>query len=299
MMMQLQAFAKVNLTLDLTGRRADGYHLLRTVMQEISLCDDVSVQIKPSDQPQIYLKMNHADIPQDKTNTCYKAAEAFFKTFDITDYSVKIVVDKKIPSGAGLGGGSSDAAAVLRALNVLTQKHASEETLEKIGLDVGADVPFFIRGGTQLAQGIGEQLTPLPLSKIPYFVVIKPHESALTRQIYSEFDRMVASGKITQADYTTQKFVQAVSSGEDPYPYIGNMLQPATEYACYMVKVVCDRLRELGARACMTGSGTAVFGLFDGYVQALEVFRQFDLDVQAKYICVAQNRPQKQSGEKL
>lgn len=90
---------------------------------------------------------------------------------------------------------------------------------------------------------------------------------------------MVASGKVTQADYTTQKFVQAVSSGEDPYPYIGNMLQPATEYACYMVKVVCDRLRELGARACMTGSGTAVFGLFDGYVQALEVFRQFDLDV--------------------
>ena len=174
MMMQLQAFAKVNLTLDLTGRRADGYHLLRTVMQEISLCDDVSVQIKPSDQPQIYLKMNHADIPQDKTNTCYKAAEAFFKTFDITDYSVKIVVDKKIPSGAGLGGGSSDAAAVLRALNVLTQKHASEETLEKIGLDVGADVPFFIRGGTQLAQGIGEQLTPLPVSKTPYFVVIKP-----------------------------------------------------------------------------------------------------------------------------
>lgn len=286
--MKLNAYAKLNLTLDITGLREDGYHLLSSVMQEVSLCDELEV-LTAKAPPKIQVKVRGMELSE-RDNTCYKAAEAFLTAFGIRDTAVKIIVQKNIPAGAGLGGGSSDAAAVLKALNALCGIHASDTELERIGLSIGADVPFFIRGGTQQAQGIGEVLTPLSCFGNPYFVLVKPADSALTCGVYSEFDRMVADGRITEAAYTTKKFMDALQNGGDPYEYIGNMLQPVTEASYRIVRIYCDTLRALGARcACMTGSGTAVFGLFDSYANALEALKKFDLDAQAKYICVAQN----------
>ena len=289
--MRLKAHAKLNLTLDVMGRRDDGYHNISSVMQEISLCDEIDVFIKESDSPKIILKTQAPDIPKDETNICYQAAKTFLDAFHIKKISVKIIIYKKIPIGAGLGGGSSDAAVVLKALNRLTGVYATTEVLEQIALSVGADVPFFINGGTQLVQGIGEQMTPLSCFGTPYFILLKPQESVLTTEIYAEFDRLIAAGEIAEATYTTKKFVTALNAGNDPYCFIGNMLQPATEHNCYMVHVLCDALRELGARAVsMSGSGTAVFGLFDSYSQVLQAFKKFDLPVQTKYICVGQTK---------
>lgn len=286
--MKVNAYAKLNLTLDITGLREDGYHLLSSVMQEISLCDELDILVAKGD-PEIRLKMHGIDIAA-RENTCYKAAEAFLTAFGIHNISVKIVVQKHIPVGAGLGGGSSDAAAVLKALNDLCGVHASDAELESIGVSVGADVPFFIHGGIQLAQGIGEQLTPLQCYGEPYFLLVKPMDSAWTRGIYAAFDRMVADGQIAEAAYTTKKFVGALQNGNDPYAYIGNMLQPVTEASFHIVRIYCDALRALGARqTCMSGSGTAVFGLFDSYRQALYALKNFELDAQVKCICVAQN----------
>jgi len=269
-MMDLKAYAKLNLTLDITGIRQDGYHTLSSVMQEISLCDDVSVNIEKAKQNSISITAFGADIPTDETNTCYKAATEFLSFFNIKKTAVDIVLTKRIPVAAGMGGGSSDAAAVLKALNVLTGVNVPDDLLEKLALRIGADVPFFIKGGLQHAGGIGEILTPIKSRIKPYFVIAKPKCEAFSGSIYKAYDKLTMLGKIQPSAATTKRFVAALVKNDDPFRYVGNMLTAATVSQCADVGKLLRHFKAKKINACMTGSGTAVFAPFYSYSAAVD-----------------------------
>ena len=294
--MNLKAYAKINLTLDIVGKREDGYHNLSTVMQEISLYDEITLLAKKNKKTangdsksnnKIILKIKNSDIPVDKTNTCYKAAELFLDYYKITDTLVKILVRKNIPVAAGLGGGSSDAAAVFKGLNKLLNINAPLSELEKLSVKVGADVPFFIRGGLQLAEGVGEKLTPLPSQEKPYFIIAKPNDGALSGSVFRDFDRMVANGEITSANYKTRKFLHALSLGNSPFEHTGNMLAFVTERQCSKVRELREQFEHWGVNASMSGSGTAVYGVFSSYLAAASARQKLKNDVEHIHICVA------------
>lgn len=179
---KLKANAKINLILSITGKREDGYHLIDTVMQNISLFDIVAV--KPSKK--IAVKCMGYDIENEK-NIAFKAANIFFEETGIIG-GADIRIKKRIPMAAGLGGGSADAAAVLLALNRMYNANLSVEKLEEIALKLGADVPFFITGGTKRAEGIGEILTDLKPLKKGYFILVKDGTKPSTAEMYKRLD---------------------------------------------------------------------------------------------------------------
>lgn len=249
---KLNAYAKLNLYLDITGRRADGYHLLETVMQSVSLADEVTVVVSAGSG--ITLSCSREDIPSDSRNTAYRAAELFLQRAGASG-SVCIDIEKNIPSGAGMGGGSADAAAVLRGLNQIYGEPLSERQLLDIAVQVGADVPFCLIGGTKLCQGIGEEMSDFPAAK-GVFVVVKPDFSCPTGEAYRKYD----SSPIAPRG-GLEKFRAAMPENYAPEMY--NVFQRL--YADERIENICSRLTELGARGAMlTGSGSAVFGVFDG-----------------------------------
>ena len=154
--MKLKAYAKINLTLDVTGKREDGYHTLDTVMQTVSVWDEL--EIKKINKPGIRLFCNREYLPVDTKNTAFRAAQYFFEHCGITGQGLTIHIRKYVPSRAGMGGGSADAAAVLHGLNKMFKANLPLETLVELGAKVGADVPFCVVGGTCRCQGIGEQV---------------------------------------------------------------------------------------------------------------------------------------------
>ena len=219
----VNAYAKVNLTLDITGIREDGYHLLRSIMHETKLCDILRVGAEKVNTTEISVYTDKGFIPCDERNTMYKAAMAFCDAYG-RPLRISIRANKCIPVGAGLGGGSADAAAVLKALNGLTNAGFSVEKLCKIGQKVGADVPFCVMGGTAVVSGIGEILEPLPrLPSVP-LVICKPSGGASTPFIYSEYDKMTV--KPSRPDNFAAE--EAVMKGEvfTLCKYIGNVLTP-------------------------------------------------------------------------
>lgn len=250
-----RAFAKINLSLDIVGRRSDGYHELRSVMQTISLYDDVTVTI--SDGDGITIECSEPGVPLDERNTCYKAAKRFLAAAALGSFNVTICIKKRIPSMAGLGGGSSDAAAVLRMMNRIFDFPLSREALNEIAAKVGADVPFLIEGNTALCEGIGERLTPLkPLKKL-YLLLIKPEIGISTPEAYKAFDL----GGFSSAN-SSEKLIEAINSGIDISPFLGNDLQRAV--SCPEIEAIGKLILENGANASlMTGSGSCVYGLFD------------------------------------
>ena len=168
------AYAKLNLTLDILGKRPDGYHELRMVMQTVSLCDDVTVTL--TDGTGVVCRVAGAELPCDERNLAVKAANAFCEALGYHG-GIDITLTKRIPSEAGMAGGSADAAAVLCVLRDLIAPTLTDERLEEIGARVGSDVPFCVRGGTQLAEGRGERLRKLPDMPECVFVVCKPEFS--------------------------------------------------------------------------------------------------------------------------
>lgn len=172
----IEARAKINLTLDVTGKREDGYHLVEMVMQSVDLHDDVRVTVvRGEKKPRgIVLSCSLPFLPTDERNLAYRAAELFYKETGTTLETCEIFIEKRIPIAAGLAGGSTDAAAVLRALNQLHDTGLSRDRLCEIGLKLGADVPYCLRGGTMLAEGIGEKLTQLADMPHCYVVLCKP-----------------------------------------------------------------------------------------------------------------------------
>lgn len=256
MKITLSAPAKINLTLAITGIREDGYHLLESVMQTVSLSDTVTVEKIPSG---IVIACSRAGIPLDERNLCHKAAKAYLDRTGLQG-GVKITLQKAIPDGAGMGGGSSDAAAVLQAMRAL---YPGEADLFAMAEELGADVPFFLQGGTCLCRGIGEKLFPLafPAKKNLFCVVAKPEEGLSTPRVYQCYD----AGGMDFSPPLSENALLTFQKGEakDIFPLLENDLELPAIAMLPAIGSLKDRLFSLGAKgAMMTGSGSAVFGLF-------------------------------------
>lgn len=251
-----KAYAKVNLTLQVGSRRPDGYHAVMSVMQRISLWDTVTAE-RGTGRDTLLCSVPVTENVDD--NLCMKAARAFFAETGTKSDGVTITLEKHIPVQAGLGGGSSDAAAVLRAMRALYAPEVSDAELERMAAALGSDVPFFIRGGTALATGRGERLTPLPRLADGWFVVVKPPEGFSTPAMYRRLDELPPQPP--QPDGMTA----ALGAGE--LRAVAAALCNSFERAVppdSAVWVIREALRAQGALAAMlSGSGSAVFGLFD------------------------------------
>lgn len=252
------AYAKLNLTLDILGKRDDGYHEMQMVMQTISLHDDVTVAL--TDGKGITCRVDGAALPCDERNLAVKAARAFCEAMEYGG-SIDIALIKRIPSEAGMAGGSADAAAVLRALRALVSPTLTDERLEQIGAAVGSDVPFCIRGGTQLAEGRGEKLTVLKPAPRFFVAVCKPDFPISTPALFARVDGVALSDRPD-----TDAMLSAIEYGNADalYENVSNVFEQALpEAQRARIEEIKRTLAENGALcAAMTGSGSAVFGLF-------------------------------------
>lgn len=252
--MECRACAKLNLYLDITGTLPDGYHQLRSVMQSITLWDVVDVEAADV----ITLSVDKPYVPTDERNTAYKAAKAFFAASGI-DGGADIKIKKRIPVGAGMAGGSADAAAVLNLLNIIYGLPLNQERLAEVAASVGADVPFCLEGGTMLCEGKGEILTPLPRLRRCGIVVVKPAFSVSTRTAYAMFDEL--GGDCPPIDgilsALKNRDLHAVCQA------MGNDLEKCIALKYPEIDLIKRQLLDAGAiGAMMTGSGSAVFGIF-------------------------------------
>ncbi len=185
--MKINAYGKINLTLDVVGRREDGYHLLDTVMQTISVWDELEIQ--HSRQPGVHLQCNRESLPTDSKNTAFRAAKFFLEDRGLQNEGVYIFIKKHIPSRSGMGGGSADAAAVLRGLNEMYETKLSAEKLMELGVKVGADVPFCVIGGAARCTGTGAQVEPIAPMPECWLVVCKPPTGMSTPRAYALLDQ--------------------------------------------------------------------------------------------------------------
>jgi len=255
----LRAFAKVNYALDVLGLRADGYHEISTVMQSISLAEEVQLR-RAAGGFDLSLEPEEVKIGSQERNTTYLAWKAL-QGLAGEELPVKVTLRKEIPAGAGLGGGSANAAAVLVGLNELFSLGLRVDELRGIGVGIGTDVPFCISGGTALGQGVGEILTPLPSPPAHRLVVAKPLRSADTAGMYRAYDE---TG--TESMRSVEPVVSALRSGSRPVlaAAVGNDLAPVTRGFIPEVATLERTLLASGALgASMSGSGTAVYGIFD------------------------------------
>ena len=262
----LKSRAKINLSIDVLGKRQDGYHLVEMIMQTIDLYDLIEINEKDNDQ--ITIKSTSDEIPLDCNNLVYKAANLIKKTFNINK-GVEIHIKKNIPVAAGMAGGSSNAAAVLVGLNKLWNLNLSNQQLEKIGLKLGADVPFCINGGAVLALGIGEELTPIKgLTKDVCILVCKPDLFVSTKEVYECIDSKDIDKR------PNNKFLIECLKNEDTRQLAENMfnvLEGVTmdkHPVIQQIKDIMTNNRALGAM--MSGSGPTVFGLYENREDAVQ-----------------------------
>lgn len=255
------AYAKLNLTLDILGKRDDGYHEMKMVMQTISLHDDVTVTLTDKG---IACRIAGAELPCDERNLAVKAANAFCEAMDYRG-GIDIALTKRIPSEAGMAGGSADAAAVLRALRDLVSPALTDERLEQISARIGSDVPFCICGGTQLAEGRGEVLTVLSPAPRCFVAVCKPDFPISTPALFARVDGVMLSHRPD-----TDAMLSAIARGDCGAlcANVQNVFEQALPDAQReRIEEIKRALVENGAAcAAMTGSGSAVFGLFSDEV---------------------------------
>ena len=271
----LKALAKINLGLDVLGRRENGYHDVRMVMQTIYLYDNVTME--KTEEAGIQLECNLFYLPVDETNIAYKAAKLLMDEFDIKE-GVRIVLDKHIPVAAGLAGGSANAAAVLVGMNRLFSLGLSGQELMERGVSLGADVPYCVMRGTVLAEGIGEILTPLPPLPKCYVLIAKPGISVSTKTVYEKLDSQ---------DITEHPDIDGILEGLDKQDIhkvaasMGNVLETVTIGDYPIIEEIKHVMKEEGAlNAMMSGSGPTVFGIFDDKSkarQAQERMRQLQI----------------------
>lgn len=281
--MKLQAFAKINWSLDITGIREDGYHYMDMLMQPVSLADDIQLDPAPS------LSLSVSGFPRvrsDESNLALKAARVLKQS---TGYGlgVSIHLFKRIPVGAGMGGGSTDAAAVLIGLNRLWNIGLSGQELENIALSLGADVPFFIRGGLTRTRGIGEELENYDVENNYRLIIIQPCSGLSTSQVFSLWHNEPG---LKRPD--TEKALLALRSGNLPLlcNSIENVLQPVSASLRPEIAAACNRLTEAGALcARMTGSGSAVFGIFRSGKTAETAFHRLSPEYKMIYLCHSQH----------
>ena len=258
----VQARAKINLTLDVTGRRADGYHTVRMVMQSVALHDTIRVAVTQGERKPrgILLTCNLPYLPVDERNLAYRAAELFYQETDALPGTCEIHIEKRIPMAAGLAGGSSDAAAVLRALAALHRVCLTDDELCAMGLKLGADVPYCLRGGTMLAEGIGEELTALSPMPHCWVVLCKPPFAVSTKDAYREMDEV----SIRQRP-DTKGMIRALEKGDyhGVASRLSNVMELVTAAKRRQIGEIKSFLTENGADGTlMSGSGPTVYGLF-------------------------------------
>ena len=273
------AFAKVNLTLDILGRRADGYHNMKMVMQIISLCDTVSVR---ETEGGFCLKGMEGLIPEGKKTLEQRAAEAFFEMVGRPMPGLEVALEKRTPAYAGLGGGSADVAALLRLLRDAYCPDLSTEELERIGFQVGSDMPFCVRGGTALAEGRGELLTNLPPLPECWFVLCKPEFGIPTPELFARVD----GGELTRRP-DTDGMLQALEwqDLEAIAARLFNVFEAVLPEPYGEVFTIKNRLLELGAmNAAMSGSGPTVFAIFDRREQAEGAFEALRMQYPQTYL---------------
>ncbi len=255
------AYAKINLYLNVLGIRPDGYHEIESIMQQISLCDRITLTKNPGgDKNRITITCTDPAVPTDQGNIVHKCAVAFFNAFEIQSYDIAIHIEKHVPSSAGMAGGSSDGATVLKLLNEAFAIGASLERLCQIGAKVGADIPFCILGKTCLCRGIGDKLTPLSLPTPSYSLLIAfPGEGVSTPVAYRLLDETPAD----EANASVEEILSPLRQGKRPeklYNAFERAILPVHEGASYLHR----RLQELGADSVlMSGSGPTVFGLYE------------------------------------
>lgn len=257
-----RSYAKVNLTLDVLGRRDNGYHDIKMIMQTVSLFD---LLIIDKTDGQISVSTNLKYLPTTNKNIAYKAAETFFRETGIKG-GAKIMIHKNIPVAAGLAGGSGNCAATLTSLNMLCGCPMTDEELIKLGGTLGADVSYCFKGGTQIAEGIGEILTPLSPAPDAYVLLVKPPISVSTAAIYEEIDNAPIEKRPD-----TDAVINAIERGNaaDVAANMCNVMEAVTAKMYPIIGGIKQKMLLNGALgAVMSGSGPTVFGLFDDFKKA-------------------------------
>lgn len=258
------AFAKINLTLDVIGKREDGYHDLKSVMQSISIRDDVEIDVD-TDMPWS-LTCSMEGIPEDNRNLAWKAAEVFYQVTGLTTTGIAIRIQKRIPTEAGLGGGSADAAAVLRALNKHYGNPLSILALAEIGGQVGSDVPFCVLCGTAMVEGRGEKLRKLPDLPDCLFVVCKPDFSSSTPDLYKKLDASVIARR---PDNSAMESALLAGDLQKIADNIWNVFDPVVTNDHLELNYIKSIFNTYGAVGYqMTGSGSAVFAIVTEFEHA-------------------------------
>ena len=267
-----RANAKINLYLDVLSRTDDGFHTIKTVMHSVSLYDTVSVKLISQKERRIKLFVkNNKYLPIDSKNLAYRAAEKFLSYANI-DSSVEIVLEKKIPIAAGLAGGSSDAAAVLRAMNKLFNKPFTSKMMYKIASELGSDVPYCLYGKSALCEGKGEIMTFLPDVLRLNVVIAISKEHMSTPIAYSELDKRFSNfdGSVkTNAESHFTEIEKSFKDGLFRPSGLYNIFESTVLESCQRAREIKKRLTELGAvSSLMSGSGPSVFGVFESMEKA-------------------------------
>ncbi len=275
---QRKAPAKINLTLKVAGKRTDGYHELETVMQQIDLCDEIT--IIAADEG-IEVSSNNSEVPVDASNMAIKAALLISERLGLNN-GFRIYIDKKIPIGAGLAGGSTNAAAVLLGINEMMGGELDLDTLMELGLQVGSDVPFCILGGTALARGRGEILEPLPPGPHLELVLVKPPQQLATAEVYRalklyELYDQPNNRAFLEAWYQCDIIGLALQMKND--------LETVSITKCPEIAVIKGRLVSLGAlHTLMSGSGPSVIGIFSDRQGAEKAWQTIKEEYQESFL---------------
>ena len=277
--LKLKAMAKINLGLDVLGKRDDGYHELRMIMQTIRLYD--RVQLTVTEAPGLRVDTNLSFLPVNEDNLVYRAANLLMEEFQIKK-GLFINLEKHIPVAAGLAGGSSDAAAVLVGVNRLFHLGLAKQELMERGVKLGADVPYCVMRGTALAEGIGEKLTPLPAPPACHVLIAKPKIHVSTKFVYGN---LRANELETHPDIDGQ--IEALQAGDlyEMAARMGNVLETVTIPAYPVIEDIKKEIKRMGAvNAMMSGSGPTVFGLFDDRGKARKAYEKLKKGSLAKQV---------------
>ena len=275
------AFAKINLTLDVLGKREDGYHDLQSIMQTVSIRDDIEIDLDTGNEWSLIC--DKEDIPTDERNLAWKAAKLFFETTGKDPNGLQIRIVKRIPSQAGLGGGSADAAAVLRALNRHYEAPFSILALAELGAQIGSDVPFCVLGGTVMVEGRGERLRKLPDMPDCFMVVCKPDFSCSTAKLYEALDQTVIAKRPDNRAMESALYAGDIGKVAQN---IWNVFDPVVtkeHLELNYIKSICNSYGAVAHQ--MTGSGSAVFAITDSFEYAAVICNMLKDNYPQVYIC--------------
>lgn len=269
--MDIKAYGKLNLSLDITGILDNGYHSVSMVMQSVELCDIVSIE--KNDSGNITVTTDNENVPGGSDNIAYKACQLMKEMFSLScGFDVKI--KKNIPVAGGMAGGSTDAAAVIRGINEICELKKTKTELLSLGLKLGADVPFCIQQKSALAEGIGEKLTNINgLPPCFYILLVNPNISVSTKEIYQRVDKYKMFNRVNNI-----KLIEALENGDYSVAFANmkNVMQDVTNEICPQIKCIIEDLENLGAKkALMSGSGATCYGIFTDEKDAKNAQKQF------------------------